>query len=892
MISLSVGEVSAVIAALITILQFFLPSALALLIIGILKDDMTAVSWSSVSATLHGSYWATILRADTTVKTNVESSVKWSLRLGSLGVILIFAASIVTPIGLYDIVEPQTSLQDISFPYVADTGPFGVGTPERSTLGFNHQCGIPTLVPCPGTDTVMVESGDFVGADFPFGYDSRIPAEKIQLFQSGLKDQQQTVSSIFNIEYRSHGKMSDPETNNGSFFQTGAYRQLDSLVLDGTIEAVEGLVVDMIQGRVAFRNHTLPSGVTLGATWEEDLLVMEPETQCVNTNLTIDFTLSGLNGSLGGDMLDMVLTDRGGFANIVQDLPGYDKTQPQVFADLAGRAYQSAWFFNVLLAVYYNVTRPNPDVFGYLESAVGKTFQIPQTTLLDMDAIAISDYADVFSSFLSNDNATFSSDDSFAFWPNPFNITSSNFTQIQQECNGVTALGKSNVSNVAVGCGLLYGVPRLPNGDAKLFYDPGERLSMPLMSCASAVKMSVKTFSFRFNGTEGLGSLHVDAINERSTIAPPLYWGVENNNDFDIDIQDTPPLWGLVSSDTQASPTLSVVKSPHLYLAGYVGPFSFLTSTTADNMPGVNFPVGALTTVYNGDLFSSSVGFGDYSGKTSFSMFAKWQKLAGTTNGTANIVNLIFADVAANALVGTKSWLPSSNSIPGTDGGIQKRQQSPNPAESTAQVPVRVFTKQIRYKWVYGIPAYLSVLITGVVSFATLLLLCFGRTSISKTKAYLNATSPGRVLTLLTYPGECETQTPTSRWVRGVGAKKIRIGRPLYVPNATQSLLYPGNFHSAGHGVAQQGGFNGYETDVDPLIDQKTGMAIQLTPMSSPMPPRPPQGGLGGADHHAVQGQAQAQEYYYPPHQGYLAQFGSNHVAGQLQAQFPRATPS
>src|ERR1700712_3618675 len=121
MISLSVGQVSAVIAAIITVLQFFLPSALALLIVGVLKDDMNGVSWSSVSTALHGSYWANILRADTAARTNVQSSIKWSLRLGSLGIALIFVASIVTPIGLYDTIEPQGSLQEVSFPYIADT---------------------------------------------------------------------------------------------------------------------------------------------------------------------------------------------------------------------------------------------------------------------------------------------------------------------------------------------------------------------------------------------------------------------------------------------------------------------------------------------------------------------------------------------------------------------------------------------------------------------------------------------------------------------------------------------------------------------------------------------------------------------------------------------------
>ena len=132
---------------------------------------------------------------------------------------------------------------------------------------------------------------------FPNGYDANIPEQKRDLFQSGLSGQKETLSSLFDIQYRSYSTREDPQVNNGSPFVVGSFRQLGSLVLDDTIEAVEELIANTIDGGVAFRNHTLPMGVPLGAVWSEDLLVMEPETQCVNTNLTIDFTLLGLNGT-------------------------------------------------------------------------------------------------------------------------------------------------------------------------------------------------------------------------------------------------------------------------------------------------------------------------------------------------------------------------------------------------------------------------------------------------------------------------------------------------------------------------------------------------------------------------------------------------------------------
>lgn len=883
MVQLSVGQVSAIIAAFITGLQVFFPTALALVIVGILRSDASATTWSSIAATLQSSYWPTLLQTDTSTSVNVQGSVRWISRIGAIGLLLIAVASIITPIGLYETIESSPALQTVPFPYIADTGPFGYGTPERSTLGFNRQCGVPTLTACPGSDTVEEQSSESISSEFPFGYDSRIPTDKIKLLQSGLQEQQQTVSSFFDIQFRSHNKRQDPAINNGTFYEAGAYRQLDTLVLRDAIEAVEGLVVDMIDGRIAFRNHTLPTGIALGATWDEDLLVMEPETHCVDTNLTLDFTTSGLNGSLGGKLSDLVLTDRGGFTNIATKLPTYDKSSPQINADLMNRAYQSAWYFNALLAIYYNVTRPNPDAFGYIASQIDKTFQLPETTLLGMEELAVKDYSSVFSTFLANDNSSFTSDDSFEFWPNPFNISSSNFSEIANECNGVVGSSKSNMSNIAVGCGLVYGVPRLANGQTQLTYDPGLRLSMPLLSCASAVKMSVKKFSFRFNGTEGLRSLQVDSISDQSPHSPPLYWGVENNSGLKVDIQDTAPLWGLVSSTTAETEALSVVKSPHLYLPGNLGTFTLLSQSGTDNVPGSTFAIDALSSLYDGSVFDPDQGFAGYGGQNSVAMFAQWQRLSATTNGTARIINLIYSDLAANGLAGTRSWLPSSQEIPGISNTNRKRQASSTSADvsqaTSAQVPVRVFSRQIRYKWLYGIPAYFCVLLSMTVGLATLLLLCMGRTSTSKMRSYLNATSVGRALSLFLYPGESEPQISTRRWVRGVGTKNIRIDKPIWMPYATQTLLYPEKVNTIAD-VNGFGGAHGYDNDDQPLIDQKTGVAIQLTPIGSPMPHVPP--GLGTA----------MQDDGHHLHQGYFSNFGPSQMAGQAQTQFPPPPPS
>ena len=50
-------------------------------------------------------------------------------------------------------------------------------------------------------------------------------------------------------------------------FQVGVYRSLDSILLNDMIEPLDGLIVDTRNGGIAFRNHTGPIDIKLGAEW-------------------------------------------------------------------------------------------------------------------------------------------------------------------------------------------------------------------------------------------------------------------------------------------------------------------------------------------------------------------------------------------------------------------------------------------------------------------------------------------------------------------------------------------------------------------------------------------------------------------------------------------------
>ncbi len=57
MISITIGYVSGIIAAGIFILQFLLPNALIVILVGYLKNEHTAVTWSVVERNLLSSMW-------------------------------------------------------------------------------------------------------------------------------------------------------------------------------------------------------------------------------------------------------------------------------------------------------------------------------------------------------------------------------------------------------------------------------------------------------------------------------------------------------------------------------------------------------------------------------------------------------------------------------------------------------------------------------------------------------------------------------------------------------------------------------------------------------------------------------------------------------------------
>ncbi|RSL78768.1 hypothetical protein CDV31_017252, partial [Fusarium ambrosium] len=538
-------------------------------------------------------------------------------------------------------------------------------------------------------------------------------------------------------------------------------------VVDGNAtEVVEGLVVDSIKGGVGFRNHTVPPGFSYGVTWEEDLLFVEPETVCVDTNLTLDYTVISANGTT---ISDVVLTDRGGFINLNQTFPEPDYGNPQVNPDLHGRAYTAAWLHNVYTALYLNVTNPRNQTTGalpwrYLNSVMNQTFLRGEsswrsTSVADFDSLVIttkfSDYLGSMEGYTNASNPGVNT--------NIFGINQENYTEIHDWCSNPSRF-PANITNILVGCGLMRGVPHRQDPGTPFVFETGSKWSQKLFACASAVKATIKTVSLTYNRTDGwFQTLAVTDIQDKQYTderSMPL-WGVEETGNR-YRVSDLNPIWGLVSPAYQESANVSTVRQPSLFLPGWMDTVS-MTDTRlmkfGENLPGSDFSVGALSAAYSvGDLFDKR-GI-DYTGKSSIAMWARWQNFSLNAKTAALIPSLILTDISASAVVGTKGVLGPGNEA----------------RQNLAHIFVTPMISKVRYHVRYAIPAALSALLLLAITCGALLAACLRRGGLTQMRRHLQQLSPGRIYTTLLSPGQgSNMQMRGEDWSRKFGGDVIDL---------------------------------------------------------------------------------------------------------------------
>ncbi|KAM6513478.1 hypothetical protein FALCPG4_015893 [Fusarium falciforme] len=636
----------------------------------------------------------------------------------------------------------------------------------RLDLGFNRLCGGYPFWACPGSK-VNVSESEWT-EDTPWeSYDMSIPRVVRDIFTSGLEHFNPSVSSIFDIQWRTYSIEQDSESiiNNGSEYLVGDYRQLTTLLLNDRIEAVEGLIVDSHNGGIGFRNHSLPSGdLALGASWSEDILFILPETRCVNTNLTIDFYIEDTESAYGYEPNTM-LTDRGGFANIDRDYVWWGSdifaNDTQDTLDLRARAFKGAWLNNGRTMQYMNITGDtlrNDSRFSYLDSFVGKQFPLINP---DYSSSYLVEHRAIYTRFGYGNYLPDLTRDS-SLYENPFNITTDDFFRTGQGGGDY-----ANISNIAVSCGLVIGMARLLDSPdtISLSYPTGTNWTQPIYSCASAAKAVIKTVTFEYNGTRGLLGLNILNITDKDygREEKPL-WVVESTQ-RNLSYYD--PLWGMTNAAYEGHANTSTLRKDSLWLPGFSSRVSDAPYDDGQNLPGANFHTTGFSHVY--DLPASGTEFFDYSGKSSLALHQKWFELTRNETGTAHMLNLIWTDVVTNAVVGTRglaSQLEPSN--------LAKRA-----GDSTEGTPVLIYVyeRRVLFHYLYGIPAFIVCALALTLSTATVALGLMRRTGFRKLNKYINQTSLGRSLVSLLHPEEFSQEQSKWEWEMGAAKRPIILGR-------------------------------------------------------------------------------------------------------------------
>ena len=264
--------------------------------------------------------------------------------------------------------------------------------------------------------------------------------------------------------------------------------------------------------------------------------------------------------------------------------------------------------------------------------------------------------------------------------------------------------------------------------DGKLF-NPNLNWYQPLYSCVSAIEASIKRVQFKVNGTSALSNLIIQKV--QSADGTTRTWGVENTG---RSIYELDPLWGLVSADKTNISGISALRRSYLYLraagSSFIG--SGGSTTVRDSIAGASAPSTQLDTVYgfvnrDPDL-GGSITFPDYTGATTWSLFTNWSRLSRNTSTAGHIPNLIWTDLMANAVIGTKSLLSNST-----------RFQYKRPAAPYFQTVV--------YNWQYAGFALAFAVMYIMLLLWSLLLSATRECNFSMLRFFLNQSSAGRTMT-------------------------------------------------------------------------------------------------------------------------------------------------
>ena len=311
---------------------------------------------------------------------------------------------------------------------------------------------------------------------------------------------------------------------------------------------------------------------------------------------------------------------------------------------------------------------------------------------------------------------------------------------------------------------------RVDGGPDRL--DPGSKWSAPLYSCATALKAYIMDVSFFINGTSSLANLQVESMKPRSyssNMSVPL-WAVE---DTELNIADVAPFWAVVDEKYESWPHMWTLRKDHLYLPAGSGSLALVLSTISA-VASAYAPEAALYAVYSEAASSLDHGvLPDYSGLTNYPLFPKWQDLSKSPDTASTIVNLIWTDIMANYVLGTKSTLNANSKF------ATRKVNSTGQDAKGSMNRVLQSDRRVQYDLRYGIPGIVFLAFYAAVIVSALSFWITGRVRFQYLRTILNQTATGRIMTVERHgDAACAPAVGTRKWIQVFGEEDIGIRNP------------------------------------------------------------------------------------------------------------------
>lgn len=156
-----------------------------------------------------------------------------------------------------------------------------------------------------------------------------------------------------------------------------------------------------------------------------------------------------------------------------------------------------------------------------------------------------------------------------------------------------------------------------------------------------------------------------------------------------------------------------------------------------------------------------------YTGLNDLALYNQWLELSKSTAGVEQMLKLMWTDMAANTVVGTRGWHSTLSSRNGE--GLSKRDSG------EANVPVVLWSHSIEYRLAYAIPGFILLVLCIALGVWSIWLLVLRRIGLKQMRTYLARTSAGRILGHALHEDQGNILASTDAWLQQIGLRKATL---------------------------------------------------------------------------------------------------------------------